>query len=507
MKLDFLSKVLTAYFAPATQLLSNGHGVPSELAPVKSVAIIGAGAAGASTAYYLEKYLHESYVPKHLQYNHAITIYELNERIGGRCAVYRVPGHTDKVVEAGASIFVKVNRNLMDATKAFNLKLRKLDDENMAIWDGQQFVYQDHPSRLWNIARALWRWGYAPFKVRGVVSKAVNNLLASYKTTEPFESVQTFASRFNLDKLAAVHSDQLLRDHGVHDLFGREIFEVASRVNYGSNLDEIHGLGGLVSMAAEGAYQVVGGNFQIFEGMIANSHANVKLGTKIARIIRVREGEETKFEVTTTTGNRQTFDAIVLAAPLHSLDIDLSSLNLPPQPHVDYRTIHATFVKGRVNPGYFNWTSGAKLPTHILTVNSNTTEFTSLSVQTTLENGETVTKLFSHVPIEDELLNRLYTKRTWVKRKVWQAYPKLKPLPTTFDDFASLTPEEKQEVTDEQQSRLAWGQVEVVPGVFYVNSFEPLISTMETETLAGKNAARLILNRFLGYCPVPILQK
>ncbi|KAF9162901.1 hypothetical protein DFQ26_003144 [Actinomortierella ambigua] len=507
MKIDFLSKIISSYLAPAAQLLSSGHGLPSELAPVKSVAIIGAGAAGASTAYYLEQYLHEPYIPKHLQYNHAITIYELNERIGGRCAVYRVPGQTDKVVEAGASIFVKVNLNLMDAAKAFDLKLRKLDDEDLAIWDGQQFVYQDHPSRLWNIARALWRWGYAPFKVRGVVNKAVNNILASYKTTEPFESVQAFASRFKLDKLASVHSDRLLKDHGVHDSFSREIFEVASRVNYGSNLDEIHGLGGLVSMAADGAYQVVGGNFQIFEGMIANSHASVKLGTKIARITRFKEGGETKFEVTTTTGSKQTFDAIVLAAPLHLLGIDLSSLDLPPQPHVDYRTIHATFVKGRVNPSYFNWTSNAKLPTHILTVNSNTTEFTSLSVQTTLDTGETVTKLFSHAPIEDELLNRLYTTRTWVRRKAWQAYPKLKPMPTTADDLAALTPEEKQEVKEEQRSREAWGQVEVVPGVFYVNSFEPLISTMETETLAGKNTARLIRNRFLGYCPVPILQK
>ncbi|KAG0228602.1 hypothetical protein BGW42_002092, partial [Actinomortierella wolfii] len=474
MKIDFLSKILSSYFAPAAQLLTSGHGHPTELAPIKSVAIIGAGAAGASTAYYLEQYLHEPNIPKQLQNNHAITIFDRNERIGGRCAIIRVPGQTDKVVEAGASIFVQVNHNLMDATKAFNLKLRELDDENMAIWDGKQFVYQDHPYRIWNIARALWRWGYAPFKVRSVVTNAVNNLLASYKTTESFESVQDFASRYKLDKFAAVNSDQLLKDHGVHDLFKREIFEVASRVNYGSNLDEIHGLGGLVSMAAQGAYQVVGGNFQIFEGMVAKSRANVKLGTKIARILRTGEGDNTKFEVITTTGSQQTFDAIVLATPL-----------------------------GHVNPGYFNWTADAKFPTHILTVNSDT-EFTSLSVQTTLDNGETVTKLFSPAPIQDELLDRLYINRTWVKRKAWQAYPKLKPLPASADDWAALTPEEKQEAKEEQHSRQAWGQIEVVPGVFYVNSFEPLISTMETETLAGKNVARLVRNRFLGYCPPPI---
>lgn len=74
-------------------------------------------------------------------------------------------------------------------------------------------------------------------------------------------------------------------------------------------------------MAANDAQQIEGGNFQIFEGMVANSGAEVKLETKIARVRRLEprhQGEEPQFEVTTTTGHKQIFDYIVLAAPIVS---------------------------------------------------------------------------------------------------------------------------------------------------------------------------------------------
>lgn len=74
-------------------------------------------------------------------------------------------------------------------------------------------------------------------------------------------------------------------------------------------------------MAANDAQQIEGGNFQIFEGMVAKSGAEVRLKTKIARVRRLKprhEGEEPQFEVTTTTGQKQIFDYIVLAAPIVS---------------------------------------------------------------------------------------------------------------------------------------------------------------------------------------------
>jgi len=77
----------------------------------------------------------------------------------------RNPGEKDEYVEVGASIFVKVNHNLFDATEDFALKTKPLDDEKLAIWDGHQFVFEESQWKFWNIWQGLRRWGLAPLKV------------------------------------------------------------------------------------------------------------------------------------------------------------------------------------------------------------------------------------------------------------------------------------------------------------------------------------------------------
>ncbi|KAF9182864.1 hypothetical protein BGZ51_004379 [Haplosporangium sp. Z 767] len=519
MRIDYLSKVgaaVSAFFASTPAHLSTGQNSNKELAPAKSIAIIGAGAGGASTAYYLHNYLQ----PPQSRYmvNHSITIFEQSDKIGGRCTAFRVrnPGEKDEFVEVGASIFVKVNHNLNDAVKEFGLKTKPLDNELAAIWNGKEFIFEESQWRFWSVLKGLRRWGLAPLKLQRLLKKSLSNMLQSYKSVESFDSIAAFAKRFQLEKAASVFSDIYLEENGIGKLYTKEIVEVATRVNYGSNLNEIHALGALVTMAAEDALQVQDGNFQIFEGMVGQSKAHVRLNTKVTRVHKVaslHKGAEPRFEVTTASGHSEIFDSIVIAAPIHSINIDFD-LDLPPQPKVNYRTIHATFVRGHVNSAYFNATSANKFPSHILTTNSDA-EFISLSIQIRLSTGETVTKIFSSEPIQADLLDRLYSSRTWVKRKVWKAYPRLQPIPSSLDvnpisDGAekSLQPSQEQYVFGQQPHQgqnaalAAWGKVEIVPGVFYLNAFEPLISTMETETIAGKNVARLLRDRILGYCPV-----
>ena len=47
-------------------------------------------------------------------------------------------------------------------------------------------------------------------------------------------------------------------------------------------MDDIHGLGGVVSMAANGASGVAAGNLRIFEHFLKNSSANVFLDTNVS---------------------------------------------------------------------------------------------------------------------------------------------------------------------------------------------------------------------------------
>lgn len=68
-------------------------------------------------------------------------------------------------VEVGASIFVKVNHHLADSSKEFGLKVKKLDDELLAIWDGDEFLFVESSWRFWSILKGFARWGLAPIKV------------------------------------------------------------------------------------------------------------------------------------------------------------------------------------------------------------------------------------------------------------------------------------------------------------------------------------------------------
>ena len=135
---------------------------------------LGAGAGGASTAYYLNSFLEQP--PSTRRVDHSITVFEQSDKIGGRCAVFKVRDQgqqQDKFVEMGASIFVQVNQHLVDAAKEFGLKTKPLDDELVAIWDGKQFVYEQSQWKYWSMLKGLRRWILAPIKVQ--IAKVIVN--------------------------------------------------------------------------------------------------------------------------------------------------------------------------------------------------------------------------------------------------------------------------------------------------------------------------------------------
>jgi len=95
-------------------------------------------------------------------------------------------------LELGASIFVDANKNLMRASKEFNLTLTAFEDEDSdtGIWDGQEFVLVvssvllDFPTKpytasklnsgsyfksWWTTLKVLWRYGYtAPTRTKAM---------------------------------------------------------------------------------------------------------------------------------------------------------------------------------------------------------------------------------------------------------------------------------------------------------------------------------------------------
>ncbi|KAK6596961.1 prenylcysteine oxidase [Botrytis cinerea] len=301
----------------------------------KRIAIIGAGAGGSSSAYHLQKYAAES----DLAIN--VTVFERSSYIGGRSTTVNAYGNSLEPVELGASIFVDVNAILKNASREFDLHAQSSNTEEvevLGIWDGAEFVYTQKDSD--------WK-----------------------SLTERIEEL-------DLKSVASVTGEQFLAQNNIEGSFTTDLIQASTRVNYGQNLNVIHGVETMVCMAIEGAMQIQGGNWQIFDNMIQSSNATVRLNHTITEISQVRDQEKYNVKTITTyaTGvshiNEEPFDTIIIAAPLQYADIKMASDLLQHTPdEIPYVTLHVTLFTSPygLNPAYFNLGPNEQVPTAILT--------------------------------------------------------------------------------------------------------------------------------------------
>ncbi|BGO89087.1 hypothetical protein NBRC10512_003832 [Rhodotorula toruloides] len=480
------------------------------------VAIVGAGAGGSSAAYFLRHFGDL----KGAGLETEVTVYDTAEYVGGRSTViwpwnddpFSPPRNaSDPPVELGASIFVSANKHLQKARKVFELEEDAYggEDGGMAIWDGERFVLEEEKLgwSWWQKAKLIWRYGRSPFTVRSLVQKTVADFVSLYSpefvSRGAFTSVSNFTAITGLQEPASLYADEFFGKQGVADLFTNEIISAATQVNYGTPIDRLHGVGALVSLAATGAVSVRGGSRQIFENFVGRSGARLRLGenARVQSILKLdapRSGRA-QWVVRTASGvGSGTYDAVILAAPFHQTGIQmvnsLAPSRIPKQPYVP---LYVSFVMTNASApraSYFGLPEKTVMPVEIFgtftTSSSCKPTFNSLnylralSPETSARLGEGtfhVVKMFSDRPLEAEMLDDLFGQgnvaKTVVKR--WLAYPKLEPV-TKEDDFAPVRPDE---------------------GLYYPNSFERLISTMETATVSSFNAVSLLLNDFFGYVP------
>lgn len=446
------------------------------------VAIIGAGAAGSSAAFWLSR------AKSRLGENVTITIYDKNDYIGGRSTTVR-PYDDEAIptVELGASIYVDANKNIARAVKEFNFPTVEYGDENeeTGIWNGNEFVLTLSDGgwrRWWTTAKLFWRYGYSsPLKVRSLVKGMVDTYLNLYQPRTPYPSIAAISSALNFTHLTAVPASKHLIENGVNSLFVHELVEAATRVNYGQNIDDIHALEGMVSMAANGAHSVAGGNWQVFERWVMESGAEVRIGTTVRGL---RQGAGGKWYLADDGIGEETYDAVILAAPYKSTGIKLEAPGLDLKvafPPVDYVHLHVTLLATTAEHPqgsyFFPNAPETVVPQAILTTASGPTEpeFNSLTyherIQRQGQPPEYIVKIFSKSRLTDEWLEKVFGAGNvgWVRRKEWDAYPRLPPTTT-------------------------YPPVKPAAGLYYVNAFEPFISTMETETIASLNVVDLLLH-------------
>ncbi|OCH92435.1 FAD/NAD(P)-binding domain-containing protein [Obba rivulosa] len=457
------------------------------------IAIVGAGAGGSSAAFWIAK------AKERFGLDVEVDVFEKNDYIGGRSTVVYPYGNISlEPVELGASIFVKANKNLWRATEEFELdRVGFEDDDNvMGVWDGSKFRLTTGGGWFfggwWDKLKIIWRYGLdAPSRTQSIVGSMIDEYLELYAKTAPrFDNITELTQTMGWTHWVAQTTAEFFDSRGIDRRFTRELIEAATRVNYGQNVDSIHALEGLCSLAATGASSVKGGNFQIFEQFLARSGARVHLNTSVTALSQYSKDETSGWLVTTSgSAQPQAYRAVVLAAPFHTSSIALAAPtempSIPTQPYVHLHVTLLSTASPAPDAGYFGLLSGTA-PTEVLTTWDGVRqgglkpEFNSLTYHGLIrdKDGEVVeselgkewvVKIFSEQRIEDAWLEQVFTGKVgWVHRKEWDAYPVLPPT-TSFPPI-----------------RLA-------QGLYYVNAFEPFISTMETETLAARNAVDLLL--------------
>ena len=436
-------------------------------------------------------------------------------------------------VELGASIFVKVNRNLVSAVETFGLSTQNFLAEeeeyahDLGIYNGKEWVYvqNNDNSYWWNTAKLLWRYGTAPIRTRNLMKSTTEKFFKMYDTPYfPFTDLSQVVYDIGLTGVTAVTGEEYLKQNKIGESFGRELIQASTRVNYAQNLDTIHGLETMVCMATDGAMSVQGGNWRIFANMVTASKAKVKLDTSVRDLALQKDG--TYYLTTDSYASEQAaasetdtaiYDHVVLAAPLQFANLTITPRPLQPPSEIPYINLHVTLFTSsqRLNPLAFNLPATDRVPATILTtlpgkdINA-TTLFYSISTLRSVRNPSTgereyLYKIFSPSPISEDYLHHILfideehdpetTERhhsphvTWKYEKLWQSYPVESPR-VTFEELV-IDLEESSLPANEGKNPLHIGHL------WYTSGIEGFISTMETSSLMGSNVARLIVDGWM----------
>ncbi|EXB56421.1 Farnesylcysteine lyase [Morus notabilis] len=451
--------------------------------PRATVCIVGSGIGGSSVAHFLRLFstsLDDAVFD--------IRMFERNVVVGGRMATVDLSG---EVFEAGASILHPKNLYALNYTNLLNLTIKEPSSSassspSLGIWDGKKFVFKTlgfksnlpFVQKLVSYANSVLmflRYGFSLLKMERFVQTAVGSFLKYYESHELrpiFESVEEMLKWAGLYNLTTANLGQELTDAGLSPLLAQELVTVITRINYGQSL-AISGLAGAVSLAgAEGGlWSIKGGNWQMASGLINHSNVALHLHEEIESISSMGK----YYELNSTKGNSYKCEVAVVATPLDEVKIRFTPLISIPKRRLQHT--HATFVRGLLNPEYFGLDAVSDIPELVGTIEVPDLPFSSISVLKRHDEKDMTYKIFSRKPMDDALLDSIFSFRNETIRIDWGAYPHYNA-PEVFAPF----------ILDAQH-------------LYYVNAFENAASTMETSAVSAENIARLIMSRYFGRPP------
>lgn len=295
----------------------------------------------------------------------------------------------------------------------------------------------------------MLRYGYkAPLRTRAVVRSMTDTIKVLYAPhASQFSTLTSLVDRLNWTSLVNRTAADFLDAEGINPQWTHELVDAATRVNYAQDVDNIHALEGLCSLAATGASSVKGGNYQIFEQFVRRSGATVHLNTTVTALAYDRDTAHWYVSTNGQSPVPHAYRTIVLAAPYHQASITFSPSDIveipPPQPYLHLHVTLLTTMSPTPNPARFNMPNSSQVPTYIMTSHNRMhlgsgaePDFIALAFHGQLKNmnqdeglfkgdhgEEYVVKIFSLQKLSEEWLEGMFGEVGWVLRKEVCALP------------------------------------------------------------------------------------
>ena len=474
---------------------------PTDTRP-QSIAIIGAGIAGAEAAFQLARLAGPS--PQY-----SVTIFERENHVGGRIKAVAVPQNPRSTVETGATYLYAEDWCVSKAIEQVGLEISRpnphLLPRTVAVWNGENLRTVSHCDSKASSWSDLRRYGLSSWRYHRAVREASDHW-RSFGSLRLFQNITRELEEHGLDRLLSEPATQFIQDMQLDPRYAAEFIDPCTRARFFQDTSDTHSLAALMGTQVPRLGSVKGGNLRLIERLVKLSDSALRLKSEV---VRISLGTKRRYKLTYSASGTslpkiheaEEFDTVILATPLQNSNIDLGGLGVRHDSMLPrYSEVHVThfLTSSTLSPAFFNLPLGSKLtddllisseaPVHLGLSSIHRSEFCwidkdgcrpgQMCDQVLCENMYRVT---SKTRIEDyDILAMVGEgssqkphvndhKMNWVHRENWA-----------------------HGVLHHQTRKALLEEVQIAPGFYYLNSAEEVMPSMEMSCRMGKIAAERI---------------
>ena len=235
------------------------------------IAVVGAGIGGCSFSYFAKKH-----IP-----NAEVTIYEAENRLGGRVLTKNISGIP---FELGAAFFNDTNKIIMELVEAEQLKVSRLEErKDFAVWNGSKLIFRSSKQSAVTDAKLLAKYRLSLARTFLLIREAKRQFANLYAKEQKVPSdIGDLLEAAGLNKWYSKSINEILLSRGISQGFIDEIVSPITRIIYNQH-DDIGGLAGIASLIgvySKSTFSLTKGNDELPMHLAKTSNAKIKLGPK-----------------------------------------------------------------------------------------------------------------------------------------------------------------------------------------------------------------------------------